>query len=420
MNEIGLTYTILLCIAVVILPKRLSFVPVLLGTFYMSQAQQIEIGGAHLTSIRIIILFAFSRVILKKEVQKIDFQFADKIFLAWVLSGTIAYILLWQTEAAFIYRMGLTYDALLSYFFFRSIFGSLDDVKNAIPIIGILIIPLAVLLIYERFGNFNVFSIIGAPELPYFDGNRIRAEGPFRHPILAGSVGAVLLPLFIAFWFIRKSYAAIFIISAFAFIVASNSSGPLLSAICAIAAIMLWPVREHMRLIRWGILVALISMHFVMKAPIWYLIARISEITGGTGWHRSYLIDRAIHYFSDWWFIGTKDTSYWMPTKLHLHESADITNEFISQGIRGGLVTFVLFILLIAVEFGIIGKTMKVLRQGTFISRFIVWSLGASLFAHTASFMSVQYFDQSMLIFFLSLSLIAAINKKKEKVIQVI
>ena len=41
------------------------------------------------------------------------------------------------------------------------------------------------------------------------------------------------------------------------------------------------------------------------KVAPWYLIAKISDVMGGTGWHRSYLIDQFLGHFTQWCLIGT-------------------------------------------------------------------------------------------------------------------
>lgn len=388
--------------------------PVVLAACYITQGQQYEIMGSHFTAIRITILFGFLRVVIRKELKQIEFQLIDKVFILWVLSGTIIYLALWQTGDAFIYRMGLTYDAILTYFFFRAVFVDLHSVKSTVSILAVIILPLAVLLLYERFGLRNVFSFFGAvPEIPMYDGDRIRAMGPFRHPILTGSVGASLFPLFVALGLRRKIIALMGALAAIGIVISSNSSGPLLSTLCAIFAMALWPLRDHMRFIRWGTVTMLVALHFYMKDPVWYVIARISDITGGTGWHRSYLIDRAIFYFQDWWLLGTDNTDHWMPTGLVNIPGADITNQFIYEGVRGGLLTMALFFVLFAVNFSSVGKRVRAMSDDGLSERFLVWSIGCSLFAHAASFMSVAYFDQSIIFFYLTLALVGAISFNK-------
>jgi hypothetical protein len=80
--------------------------------------------------------------------------------------------------------------------------------------------------------------------------------------------------------------------------------------------------------------------------------------------------------------------------------SADIVNEFVNQGIHGGLLCLVLFIAILSKSFAAMGSAAKAtstpLRQ-----RFFFWTVGCSLVAHVASFFSVSYFDQLISAYYL-------------------
>ena len=148
-----------------------------------------------------------------------------------------------------------------------------------------------------------------------------------------------------------------------------------------------------------------------MKAPVWYLIARVSEITGGTGWGRSELIDIAISHFNEWWLIGTTNTAHWDPVGVLPNEDMmDITNQYILEGVYGGLARMLLFITMIAVGFRGIGNAMKALKDENFAIKFLPWALGAALFAHAVGFLSVAYFDQLIVMWYLLLAMISAIS----------
>jgi hypothetical protein len=149
--------------------------------------------------------------------------------------------------------------------------------------------------------------------------------------------------------------------------------------------------------------IGLIALHLVMKAPVWFVIARIDIFSGSTGFHRAYLIDQAIAHFSDWWLLGTKSIDSWGQDQLH----GDITNEYISQGVRGGLLTMVLFILIIVVCFRIVGR-LQAYKDLPIAMRTCAWALGAALFAHVLSYLSVSYFDQNLVIWYLLLAMISS------------
>jgi hypothetical protein len=148
-----------------------------------------------------------------------------------------------------------------------------------------------------------------------------------------------------------------------------------------------------------------------MNAPVWYLFDRLSSITGGTGWYRSYLIGQAVQHFNEWWLCGTTFTAHWVPWgDLPLPgepNMADITNHYIMEGVRGGVLRLGFFILLIVQAFRAVGRQLRAgdTEAG---NAFLAWAFGVSLFGHCISFMSVHYFDQTMLVWFWVLACISA------------
>jgi hypothetical protein len=161
----------------------------------------------------------------------------------------------------------------------------------------------------------------------------------------------------------------------------------------------LWPLRRHMRIIRWGIVVAVLVLALAMKAPVWFIIARI-DVVGGHGWDRAVLIDLAIRHFSEWWLLGTKDNASWGA------DTWDACNEFVYQATSAGLLAFALFIFILSRSFGTIGKARKSV-EGQRLEWFY-WSLGAVLFAHSMGFWGIDYFDVIRLWWYLFLAMIPA------------
>ena len=81
---------------------------------------------------------------------------------------------------------------------------------------------------------------------------------------------------------------------------------------------------------------------------------------GGDGWHRSELIDTAIRHFHEWWLLGTQYTMHWMTFSNEIEPGmADITNQYVFEGIKGGVVTLLLFIAIIALSFKAVGLMLK-------------------------------------------------------------
>jgi hypothetical protein len=152
-----------------------------------------------------------------------------------------------------------------------------------------------------------------------------------------------------------------------------------------------------------------------MQAPVYYLLARIDVAGGSTGWYRARLIESALEHIGEWWAIGTADTGHWMATGLD-RTHADITNQYIHMGVTGGIALLVLFVWLLATAFQYVGRTVHEAPDGTSADvGFLAWALGSSLFAHTATFVSVSYFDQSFVMLYLTLAAIAAMVSPPRK-----
>lgn len=137
-------------------------------------------------------------------------------------------------------------------------------------------------------------------------------------------------------------------------------------------------------------------LHLAMQAPVWYLMARIDLAGGSTGWHRAELITAALNHLGEWWMTGTDYTRHWIAYGIDWSAyHTDITNHYIAMGVTGGLPLMLLFIGIMLKGFQMLGRRMRQLRQARDPLEFTLWSVGASLFAHCFTFLSISYFDQS-------------------------
>jgi hypothetical protein len=418
MNPIALSFLILMGILLISLPRKYALIPIFLSALFMTLGQRIVVMGLNFMIFRILIVIGFIRIIIRRDISLIQFNRLDKIIILWGIVVIVTGFLLDINTNHFDnlqHRSGQIFSALGTYYIFRFYITNMDDIKRIIRILAIMIVPLALAFLIEKASGRNIFFIFGGvPEFTMIRYDRLRCQGPFVHPILAGTLGATLMPFFVSYWFEKdkkKFIALLAFVSSIIIMFTSASSGPLLAFISALIALCMWPLRNKMRVIRWGIFLGLITLHIIMKAPVWYLIGRISEITGGTGWGRSELIDIAISHFNEWWLIGTTKTAHWDPMGVLPNEDMmDITNQYILEGVYGGLARMLLFVTIIVTGFSGIGKAMKVLKDENFAIKFLPWALGAALFAHAVGYVSVAYFDQLIVIWYLLLAMISAIS----------
>ena len=88
------------------------------------------------------------------------------------------------------------------YFVGRFLIRSWSDLRFAASAVAVLSVPIAILFAAEWTTGYNIFSIFGdVPAETWVRGGRLRCQGAFAHPILAGTFWAAALPLI---WTLRK------------------------------------------------------------------------------------------------------------------------------------------------------------------------------------------------------------------------
>jgi len=396
---------------ILLMPKRNAIVPLLVIAFLVPLGQQFTVGGVHLLALRIVIFFAVIRGMLSARSPE-GHRFAggfggfDKIFLTWTFYHVIAFLVLFSfLPAAWINQFGFLWDILGGYLAVRLLIQDETDIQRVIRTLAYISAILAMCMLTERFFTINVFGLLGGDTrfIPEMRDGLVRAQATFSHPLLAGTFGATVMPLFILYWHSGKSKleAMMGAISATIMVICASSSTPVLAYAAGIGAICFWPFRKHMRLFRWGIAIVLVTLQLVMKAPVWFLISHISLFGSSSSDHRAYLVDVFIRHFNDWWLVGTNAAGTWG------WDMWDTSNQYVAEGESGGLVAFVCFIAMISYAFGRIGKARKAV-EGDLAREKYFWILGAALFSHVVGFFGISYFDMSRMSWFALLVMILA------------
>jgi hypothetical protein len=161
------------------------------------------------------------------------------------------------------------------------------------------------------------------------------------------------------------------------------------------------------------VVVAILAM--VMQAPIWYLMAKASALTGGDGWHRSYLLDVSFQHLNLWWLAGMPihETWDWFPYGIEATGGADITNQFLVFALDAGLLAMFSFIFLLTQAFKRVGFAMKLVRHGKAPvagQEQMLWALGVVIALHIVNWLGIAYFDQTYAIWYLQLASLASLS----------
>jgi len=379
-----------------VLPRRYASACFLFVALLTPYGQNLYLWGVHFSVIRILILAGFARVILSKprmgEFLPGGFSLLDKVFLLWAFYRALSVILVFGRGGAVLNQCGFLLDAVGGYFLLRSMIRSERDIATVVKVFAAVALISAAGMIREYLSGQNVFALLGGIRAtPEWRNGRVRAQGPFAISIAAGTFGATAFPLFLWLWNRgrAKITAIVGALAATTMVFLSGSSTPVLAWLGGILAIGLWPARNYMRAVRWGIVFALIGLQIVMKAPVWFVISHID--LGGSSWERANLIDTCIRHFRDWWLIGTHDNVNWG------WDMWDQCNQFVSEAETGGIVALGCFIAMLTLCFRTIGKARRAVRNNIRME-WMFWLLGAMLFAQLMAFMGIDYFDQSTLV----------------------
>lgn len=414
-----------LLLALVCAAKRpAAALALMAGTLYLTQGEVLELG-VHLYPQRVLGLAACLRVLARGEfpaggLNRIDralvlaYGYTTAVFLLRSAFGQATDASIAQVSA--LDKVGILADVLLGYFAFRGLIVGLDEFIGFLRGFAVLLAPYVALLAVEWSSGHNPLAVVGGlPDL-WVDGARLRCRGSFRHPSLLGTLGASFFPLYVGLALVPGQRVAGWggVLLCLAIVFFSGSGGPASFVGVGLLGWLLWSVRAQMAWVRRGMVATLALLALVMKKPLWYLPDRLSAITGGDGWHRSYLMDQAFTNIGHWWLAGMPldATREWFPYLVM--GAVDITNLYISFGIDAGLIALALFVLLLVRAFSALGSALAAARRAapdSSAAEFLLWGLGAALAGHMANWIGITYFDQTYLVWLMQLAAISGLKQ---------
>lgn len=401
MLPVVLGFCLICGILILTVKPRYVPIPFFIGSLYTTMGQTLAIAGAQFYVLRILVIFCFIRILIRKEFPQVGrLNAIDKLFFASCIVSIIAGYLQEHTFHEVIARIGTGIDTCGIYFVMRSYVGTLEDIKFNIMVILFLFVPVMILMVIEKTTMHNFFSVFGGvADISAIREGKLRAQGPFAHPILAGTAAASTVPLFAALIsetsFSKRIYGIAGVFAMLVIVLCTASSGPIMTFICSLIGLGFWRFRNRMRTVRWLIVIAIILMELCMKSHFWYVLAKIDLVGGSTGFHRADLITSALSHLDEWWLYGTNYTRHWMPTGVTWSKNhTDITNQYIAQGVKGGLLQLAIFVAILVYCFKYVGRTLRMYSEISFTDQLVIWSLGVVMFTHVITFFSVSYFDQ--------------------------
>src|SRR5882672_8719962 len=311
-------------ILICVWPRNKAVLPFIFASILVPTDQVLLIGGLHFPMMRVLILFGLFRIFRTKATSRSQIVSGgmNKIDIAVVLlavSSAVAGVALWQQSAVVTYQLGELFSTFGTYFILRFFIRDREDVLRVIRSFAYITLFVAAVMLIEQWRGWNPYALLGGARAEFFASSmqrddRFRATGCFAHPILAGTFGAIMVPLFIGMWFVDRKQRRLAVAGGFAsmlMILASNSSTPITGLGAGMLALSLWPFRDYMSFFRRGVVITLVMLHMVMKAPVWHLISRIDLSGGSSSYHRYALINETIIHFWEWWLVGTRSNADW-------------------------------------------------------------------------------------------------------------
>jgi hypothetical protein len=405
-HPLGLAALVVLALLQLALPRRRALLPLILMACLMSPRQRIVVASIDFTFLRILVIAGWARVLARGETRALGANLLDRAIPALVILTGVASVIRTRSGAALIYHLGLSFDAIGMYFLFRMLVRDWRDLWRAVDTFAWVAVPVLLAFAFEHQTRRNLFHVFGAPEITLIREGKLRCQGPFPHPIVAGCFWVSLIPLFVASWWRPGGRVTAVVGNGAALGIAflTASSTPLAGIAFGLVGAAFYPLRSRMKDVRRGLVVVLLLLQLAMDKPIYHLISRIDIVGGSTGWQRYNLIDKAVRRIGEWALIGTNSTAHWG------HALQDLTNQYIVAGVRGGLLALILFIYVIVLGYRYVG-VMRRAAEGSRATSYAAWAVGVSLFCHTMMFLSVSYFGQIILVWYLLLASIASLSR---------
>jgi len=418
-HPLALTFTLAMGAWLLWARRDRAILPVMLVACFIPLAQRVVVATLDFNMSRILILFGWSRMLYRGETRNIRWCRLDTAFVAYLVGGTLGYVILEGNFGALVYRLGVIFEACGIYFMLRALLRSSTEVVRSVLQMAAIASLVGASMLIESVSGRNLFAVFGGVrEFTQYSDGRLRCQGAFSHPIMAGSFGAGLAPILGMIAIGRRhqrAFAGVGVVACCLIVATSASSGPALALLTAIAGCALFGLRNQMRLIRYGVAALLIVLHLIREQPVWHLIGRASDLIGGNGYDRVRLISGFVENWHDWFWVGTHAAAGWG------WGLQDLTNQFVYEGVQGGILALLSLIALLTVAFQCVGRTVQRVERARHLSakrRFglqvLAWGLGVSLATHCVSWISVSYFGQMTVIFNALLAFIATVYQTPE------
>ena len=420
MQGVTLTFALVLSVLVITLRPKHAFVAYVVGLLWYPAYLAVSIGTIDILVGRFVVTVLLMRCYFNEGIRrKFTWNRLDTLVTLSMVVYVGAYLITQVNPIAQTLegRGGFVMDTWCAYLAARFIVTDRSKLISIIKCIGIAMVPLAILGVIESATGWQPFASMWRFS-PWFRGGRFvsegrfgfaRAVGPFSHAILFGGVFAMFLPLI--YYFRRekgdwRSFA--YIISGIVLLgaLSSMSSGPWVMVIVVVFSLTMEKHKQLIKPLLIFLVFSCISIGILSNRPFYHVLASWANPLGGASWHRAKLIDLAIENFNEWWMVGYGDKDPGWGPQLGMGRS-DITNEYILNGVRYGILGIIALCAVLAKAFRNLISTYRRLRHPEMKS--LCWAFGSLLFSVVVAWMSVSFFGQLSTLVYCSIGMIGSL-----------
>ena len=377
--------------------------------------QRLVIAGLDFAFLRILAIGLFARVATYGELQRIRFSLLDGLVLFFGLWPVVALVAR-GSSISLVRYVGFAGDLILLYFAARALVREPDDVRAMARAIFFVAVPVLCAFTIEKFTGRNFFATFGGvPPFTAIREGKLRVQGAFDHPILAGTWWAAVMPLFMVLILSPvksrdRLLGTVGAIICVILVIMTASSTPLAGLGIAILGLLLFPIRKNMKLFWVPLLAFAALIHVIHDLGVHHFAqAKFPGLTGSTGAHRYKLIDQCAQRINEWFLFGGDSTYHWG------WGLDDVTCEYVRAAMAGGILQLMCLLGIFVIVFRDAGRMIKRSSRG---SGAVCYGIGIAVAVHMACFVAVSYFGQITLLFWVTLGALQSLSHYTDEPLQ--
>ena len=365
MQGVTLTIALILSVLVIALRPKYALVAYIIGLLWYPSFLAVSIGTIDILVGRFVVAVLLLRCFFDDGIRrKFTWNRLDTLVTLSMVVYVGAYLITQVNPIAQTLegRGGFIMDTWCAYLTTRFIVTDRKKLITIIKCIGVALVPLAILGIIESVTGWQPFAPLWRFSPWVREGARFvsegrfgfaRAVGPFSHAILFGGVFAMFLPLI---YYLRhekgdwRSLTYVLLGITLLGALSSMSSGPWVMVIVVVFCLVMERHKHLVKPLFILLVFSCISIGIASNRPFYHVMASWANPLGGAGWHRAQLIDVAIMKFDEWWLIGYGDKDPGWGHYFGMGRS-DITNEYILNGVRYGILGIIALCAVLAKAF---------------------------------------------------------------------